>query len=135
MTEEDHERFGMPYSRRVLESLKGGPLFTMLHVHGQHNYFDQMAGLPVASINWHDRLTAPSLGDALQRFPGAAVGGLSEKDTLLNGPVTAVAAQVADTIRQSGGTGVIVAPGCVLPLAVPDESLEAVVKGVRGARP
>ena len=135
MTEEDHERFGMPYSRRVLESLKGGPLFTMLHVHGQHNYFDQMAGLPVASINWHDRLTAPSLGDALRRFPGAAVGGLSEKETLLNGPVTAVAAQVADTIRQSGGTGVIVAPGCVLPLAVPDESLEAVVKGVRGARP
>jgi len=30
---------------------------------------------------------------------------------------------------------VIVAPGCVLPLAVPDESLEAVVNGVRGAHP
>jgi uroporphyrinogen decarboxylase len=63
------------------------------------------------------------------------VGGLSEKDTLLNGPVTAVAAQVADTICQSDGTGVIVAPGCVLPLAVPDGSLEAVVSGVRGTRP
>jgi hypothetical protein len=46
-----------------------------------------------------------------------------------------VAAQVADAIRQSGGTGVIVAPGCVLPLAVPDESLEAVVKGVKGEQP
>ena len=133
MSEGDHEKFGMPYSRRVLEGLKGGPLFTMLHVHGQDNYFDQMATLPAACINWHDRLTAPSLGDALTRFAGAAVGGLSEKDTLLKGPATAVATQVADAIRQSGGTGVIVAPGCVLPLAVPDEALEAVVKTVKAA--
>jgi uroporphyrinogen decarboxylase len=90
--------------------------------------------LPVAAINWHDRLTEPSLGDALKRFPGAAVGGLSEKETLLKSSPSAVAAEVADAIRQSGGTGVIVAPGCVLPLAVPDESLEAVVKGVKGAQ-
>jgi uroporphyrinogen decarboxylase len=135
MPEGDHAKFSMPYSWRVLESLKGASLFTMLHVHGQHIYFDRKATLPVAAINWHDRLTAPSLGDALKRFRGAAVGGLSEKETLLKGPPSAVAAQVADAIRQSGGTGVIVAPGCVLPLAVPDESLEAVVKGVKGEQP
>jgi uroporphyrinogen decarboxylase len=135
MPEGDHAKFSMPYSWRVLESLKGASLFTMLHIHGQHIYFDRKATLPVAAINWHDRLTAPSLGDALNRFGGAAVGGLSEKETLLKGPPSAVAAQVADAIRQSGGTGVIVAPGCVLPLAVPDESLEAVVKGVTGEQP
>jgi uroporphyrinogen decarboxylase len=135
MPEGDHAKFSMPYSWRVLESLKGASLFTMLHIHGQHIYFDRKATLPVAAINWHDRLTAPSLGDALNRFGGAAVGGLSEKETLVKGPPSAVAAQVADAIRQSGGTGVIVAPGCVLPLAVPDESLEAVVKGVTGEQP
>jgi uroporphyrinogen decarboxylase len=135
MPEGDHAKFSMPYSWRVLESLKGAPLFTMLHLHGQHIYFDREATLPVAAINWHDRLTTPSLGDALRRFEGAAVGGLSEKETLLKGPPSAVAAQVADAIRQSGGTGVIVAPGCVLPLAVPDESLEAVVQGITGERP
>lgn len=134
MSEANHAKFAMPYSSRVLANLKGAPLFTMLHVHGQGIYFDSKATLPVAAINWHDRLTEPSLGDALQRFRGAAVGGLSEKETLLKGPPLAVAAQVADAIRQSGGTGVIVAPGCVLPLAVPDESLEAVVKGVKGAQ-
>jgi uroporphyrinogen decarboxylase len=134
MSEADHAKFGMLYSSRVLATLTGAPLFTMLHVHGQHIYFDHKATLPVAAINWHDRLTEPSLGDALKRFRGAAVGGLSEKETLLKGPPSAVAAQVADAIRQSGGTGVIVAPGCVLPLAVPDESLEAVVKGVKGAQ-
>ena len=134
MSQADHTKFAMPYSRRVLESLKGVPVVTMLHVHGQRIYFDQKATLPVASINWHDRLTAPSLGDALQRFAGAAVGGLGERDVLLKGAPSAVTAQALDAVRQSGGTGVIVAPGCVLPLATPDENLEAAVTAVKGAR-
>src|SRR5262245_63784685 len=132
MSQADHGKFAMPYSRRVLESLKGVPIVTMLHLHGQPIYFDQKATLPVAAINWHDRLTEPSLGEALKRFGGAAVGGLGEKEVLLKGPPSAVTAQAQDAVRQSGGTGVIVAPGCVLPLATPDENLEAAVKGVRG---
>ena len=84
--EGEHARFSMPYSWRVLESLNGSSLFTMLHVHGEHIYFDRKATLPVAAMNWHDRLTAPSLGDALRRFKGAVAGGLNEKETLLKGP-------------------------------------------------
>ena len=123
----------MPYSRRVLESLNGSTLLTMLHVHGQHIYFDRKATLPAAAMNWHDRLTAPSLGDALRRFKGAVAGGLNEKETLLEGPASAVVAQVTDAIQQTGGTGVIIAPGCVLPLATPDECLDAAVRAVKGA--
>jgi uroporphyrinogen decarboxylase len=133
MSQADHAKFAMPYSRRVLDSLKGVPIVTMLHVHGQRIYFDQKATLPVAAINWHDRLTDPSLGDALKRFSGAAVGGLGEKDVLFKGPPSAVTAQALDAVRQSGGTGVIVAPGCVLALATPDENLEAAVTAVKGA--
>jgi uroporphyrinogen decarboxylase len=132
--EGQHARFSMPYSRRVLESLQSAPVFTMLHLHGRHIYFDQKAALPVAAVNWHDRLTEPSLGDALGRFKGAVVGGLNESETLLNGPASAVTAQVADAIRQTGGTGVIIAPGCVLPLATPDSSLQAVVATVKGSQ-
>jgi len=131
--EGEHARFSMPYSWQVLESLSASSLFTMLHLHGEHIYFDRKATLPVAAMNWHDRLTAPSLGDALRRFKGAVAGGLNEKETLVNGPASAVTAQVADAIQQTGGTGVIIAPGCVLPLATPDEHLDAVVKAVKGA--
>ena len=133
LDEGEHARFSMPYSWRVLESLNGGRLFTMLHLHGEHIYFDRKTTLPVAAVNWHDRLTAPSLGDALKRFSGAVVGGLNEKGTLLEGPASAVAAQVAEAIQQTGGTGVIIAPGCVLPLATPDEYLDAAVRAVKGA--
>ena len=133
LDEAEHARFSMPYNRRVLESLKATTLFTMLHLHGHHIYFDQNTNLPVAAINWHDRLTAPSLGDALARFKGAVAGGLNEQETLLQGPASAVSAQVAEAIQQTAGTGVIIAPGCVLPLATPDEYLGAVVTAVKGA--
>jgi uroporphyrinogen decarboxylase len=134
LDEDRHARFGMPHSQRVLESLHGTPAFTMLHLHGRHVYFDRKAALPVAAVNWHDRLTEPSLGDALGRFKGAVVGGLNESKTLLNGPASAVTAEVADAIRQTEGTGVIIAPGCVLPLATPDSSLQAVVEAVKGSQ-
>jgi uroporphyrinogen decarboxylase len=134
LDEGQHDQFSMPYSRRVLESLTGAPVFTVLHLHGRNIYFDSKATLPVAAVNWHDRLTAPSLGDALGRFKGAVVGGLNEGETLLKGPVSAVTAQVADAVQQTAGAGVIIAPGCVLPLATPDASLEAVVTAVKASR-
>ena len=134
LDEEQHARFSMPYSTRLLDSLNGASIFTMLHLHGRHIYFDRESTLPVAAVNWHDRLTSPSLGHALKRFKGAVVGGLNETETLLRGPASAVAAQVADAIQQTAGTGVIIAPGCVLPLATPDASLQAVVASVKGNR-
>ena len=133
LDEGQHARFSMPYSWRVLESLNGASIFTVLHLHGRHIYFDRKSTLPVAAVNWHDRLTSPSLGSALKRFKGAVVGGLNESETLLEGPASAVEAQVADAIEQTGGTGVIIAPGCVLPLATPDAHLEAAVAAVKGS--
>jgi len=88
----------------------------------------------VHAVNWHDRVTPPALGDAQRRFAGAVVGGLNENVTLRAGPVEAIKAEVDDTIRQTGGRGVMVAPGCVLPLDIPDEHLEAVVTAVKRPR-
>jgi len=135
MSEADKARFGLPYARRVLESAGEGTAFTLLHVHGTRIYFDQLAALPVRAVNWHDRLTAPALGLAQRRFGGAVVGGLDEWATLRDGPVAAIAAEAGDAMRQTGGVGIMVAPGCVLPLDVPDAHLEAVVKAVKGWKP
>lgn len=134
LAEGDHAKFSMPYSWRVLESFDSGTRWTLLHVHGRHIYFDRKATLPVAAMNWHDRLTAPTLGDGLRRFKGAVVGGLNESQTLRTGSPAAAAADVADAITQTSGTGVIIAPGCVLPLDVREENLEAVVSTVKSPR-
>lgn len=129
--EDENEQFDLPYTCRILEAVQGRSIFTLLHVHGRGIYFDQMASLPVHAINWHDRLTPPSLAEGQRRFRGAVVGGLSEWETLRLGPPGNISAEVNEAIRQTNGMGVIIAPGCVLPLDVPPQHLETVVETVK----
>ncbi|HEV3346682.1 MAG TPA: uroporphyrinogen decarboxylase family protein [Methylomirabilota bacterium] len=133
LTEEETARFELPRMRRILDAVGDRSALTLLHVHGRDVYFDRAAALPVHAMNWHDRLTTPGLGDGHRRFAGAVVGGLSEHRTLQAGPPDAVAAEVRDAIAQTGGRGVIIGPGCVLPLATPDAHLAAVVAAVKTA--
>jgi uroporphyrinogen decarboxylase len=133
ITEDENGRWGAPYARRVLEAARGISSLTMLHIHGRDIFFDQIAALPVNAVNWHDRLTAPSLAEARRRVSHALVGGLAEGTTLRTGPPAAIAAQVTDAIAQTEGTGIILGPGCVLPLDVPDAHLQAVLDAARGS--
>jgi len=125
----------LPATRRLVEAVAGATPLVMLHAHGREIAFDRLAALPVHAINWHDRLTPPALGEAQRRFAGAVVGGLGETGTLRRGPAAAVAEEVGDALRQTGGRGLIVAPGCVLPLDVPEAHLDAVIDAVKRSRP
>src|SRR5262245_9162286 len=69
----DFERFDVPPLRRIVERLAARSRLTMLHVHGRDVYWDAAAALGAHALNWHDRLTAPSLREAAGRFGGAVV--------------------------------------------------------------
>jgi uroporphyrinogen decarboxylase len=131
LSADEHATWDLPYARRVIESLHGRSSVTLLHLHGTAIFFDALAVLPVHAINWHDRRTAPTLADAHQRFRGAVVGGLDEQATLRTGPAAAVTAEVHEAIRRTDGVGVIIAPGCGVPLDVPDAHIEAAVRAAR----
>ena len=130
-TRDEHDRYDLPRVRRILESLGGRSRLTMLHVHGDDPYLDAFGALPVHALNWHDRTTAVSLGAAARRFATALAGGLDQHQTLRKDTREAAAAETRDAIRQTGGVGLIVTPGCVLPLDVPDATLAAVVETVK----
>jgi uroporphyrinogen decarboxylase len=135
MGKDAKRQFGLLYAQRALERVAGMSAFTLLHIHGKDIYFDDLtSSLPAHAVNWHDRLTPPTLADGQRGFAGAVVGGLDEWRTLRTGSVEAIVGEVEDAVRQTGGVGVIVAPGCVLPLDVPDEHLEAVVRTVKTLR-
>ena len=68
-------RAGEPFLTSVVASLAATCPFTLLHAHGKQIYFDKLATLAVHAINWHDRVTEPSLGEGKRRFAGAVVGG------------------------------------------------------------
>ena len=117
--------------RRILEAVAERSRLTLLHVHGDEPYLDVCATMPVHALSWHDRATPVSLGAAMRRFTLALAGGLDQDRTLRKESPAAVAAETRDAIAQTGGLGLILAPGCVLPLDVPDASLAAVVETVK----
>jgi len=130
---EEHDRYDLPRVQRILRGIEGRSRLTMLHVHGDAPYLDAFDGIGAHALNWHDRTTATSLGAAARRFKTVVAGGLNQHQTLLKETPAAVAAETRDAITQTGGAGLIVTPGCVLPLAVPDASLSAVVDTVKRA--
>ena len=131
-TEEDYARFGEPYDRQVLESVRGHSLLTIVHGHGDRLLFERLAALPGNAWNWDDRVTPPSLALAQGTTVGALIGGLDQWKTLRDGTPAEAIAEARDAIAQTGGVGLIVGPGCVLPTQTPDANVAAVVQALGG---
>jgi len=132
-TEAEYARFGKRYDLEILAALQGRTRLDLLHIHGEDVMFDLLADYPVSLVNWHDRLAAPTLRDALKRFPKLLVGGVEENRTLARGPEDAIGAEVRDAIAQTGGRRLMIGPGCVLLIATPEAHIRAAVDAVRAA--
>ena len=130
LPEEDYGRFGEPYDRRVLESVGGKSILTIIHCHGPDLLFDRLARLPGHAWNWEDRTTTPSLAEGKAKVTGAVMGGLDQWRTLRDGTAAAAAAEAKEAVAQTDGIGLIVGPGCVLPANTPDATVAAAVEAL-----
>jgi uroporphyrinogen decarboxylase len=102
----------------------------MLHLHGQEVMFDRFLKYPFGIINWHDRESPPSLAEARKKFAGALCGGLRRQETMVLGTPDQVKAEVQDAIQQTGGLGLILGTGCVMPTIVPRGNIIAARQSV-----
>jgi uroporphyrinogen-III decarboxylase len=82
--------------------------------------------------NWDDRASGPTLADARARVRGAVCGGLDQVRTLRHGAPEAAVAEAREAVASVDGSGVIVAPGCVLLSGTPDATVAAVVGALGG---
>jgi uroporphyrinogen decarboxylase len=114
--------------------VKDAGKLNMLHVHGEDIMFDLMTSLPADMVNWHDRVTYPTLKEAKALFSGLPVGGIDDRKLIVDGPVDAIRAQAQDALDQTGGRRVLVGPGCVIPTNTPDAHVRAVIDVVRGGK-
>jgi uroporphyrinogen decarboxylase len=60
------------------------------------------------------------------------IGGLDQWATLRDGTPEDAVAQAQDAVAQTGGTGLIVGPGCVLTMNTPDANVAAVIRALGG---
>lgn len=133
----EYAAFGLPYDLVALEPLRGRPHISIAHLHGEQPLFDLARHYALPIVNWHDRRTSPDLTGGLSRMSsGAAAGGLDERGVLLDGPPERIVEDVRGVLTgvrgQAGGSRHLLAPGCVLPLGVPETHLEAARGAVGG---
>ncbi len=130
VTEDESRAFGQAYNLTLINELRGKVDFILLHIHGENIYFEHLAKYPVQIVNWHDRKTWPTLAEGKAIFHGAVAGGIEEWDTLAGGTPEQIQAQVRDAFQQTQGTGLILAPGCVIPIDTPEANIRAARQAV-----
>ena len=86
-------------------------------------YFSDFADYPVAAISWSDRLTGPSLSEALTMTDKCLMGGLYERGPLVHGGETELDNEIMGAVTQTKGRRLILANGCSIPDDNPEEWL------------
>lgn len=128
LTQEEYARFGRPYDLEVLNNAQGGWL-NIVHVHadpsqkGDTLYFDWFVDYPVAAISWSDRLTGPSLREAMTLTDKCLMSGLDERGPLTHGGEREIEQEMQDALAQTNGRRLILANGCSVPDDTPEEWL------------
>ena len=132
VTEEQYQEFGVQYDRPVMQAIQdGGSRFTMIHIHGENTFFDVLAGYEGNALNWHDRRVGPSIESVRQRYPERGlVAGIDEK-AIATMTSDEVDSQVMSARESAGDRGILVGPGCVIPVATPTANLAAAVRSAR----
>lgn len=125
---EEYARFGRPYDLHALEGAQAGWL-NIVHVHanpdqsGDQIYFDAFTDYPVSVLSWSDRVTGPSLSEALTMTDKCLMGGLWERGPLTHGGETELENEIISAVSQTRGRRLILANGCSIPDDNPEEWL------------
>lgn len=127
-TPEEYARFGRPYDLQVLANARDGWL-NIVHVHadpdqeGDEIYFEDFVDYPVAVMSWSDRVTGPSLSEALTMTDKCLMGGLWERGPLSNGGELEIENEIMSAVTQTKGRRLILANGCSVPDDTPEHWL------------
>ncbi|MFC2008682.1 uroporphyrinogen decarboxylase family protein [Chloroflexota bacterium] len=126
ITEEEYVHFAKPYDVAVLEAAnEEGATFNMMHPCKEDIMLNVISDYPVAVLSY-DSVSHrnPSLRVTLEQTDKSVWGGL-HRDTLLNGPLEAIRAEVQDAFKQTGGRRFLLGPSCAISDRVSDSHLSA----------
>lgn len=124
MTEEEYKAFGTAYDLQVLNAIRNGTYFNIIHIHGDNTMFDLLASYPVDAVNWHDRWVAPNLAEARKRTDKCLMGGINEAWLHTASPED-IKPHIQQALELAGRTGFILTPGCCASMNTPRENFLA----------
>jgi uroporphyrinogen decarboxylase len=102
----------LPLDHEVLDACAGG-WFNMLHLCGARQHFELASMLPVQCVSWQLQDPGnPGLAEARAQMGKAVVGGLHRQTPIADGSPEQVTAEAETALRDTGGRGHMLAPGC-----------------------
>jgi uroporphyrinogen decarboxylase len=126
MPEAVYRELVLPIDNGVLERLPREAWFNAVHLCGSHLHFDLARDLPAQVVSWsvHNQGN-PTLAEGRAIGGRAVMGGLGQRGSLLYGPPGEVEAEARRAVAQTGGRGLLLAPGCSVPTRARDINLAA----------
>ena len=131
MPEATYRELALPLDMRVMSRLPKEAWFNVLHLCGSNLNFALAREFPVQVVSWsiHNQGN-PSLAEGREIAGRAVMGGLGQRSSLLYGPPEKVEAEARRAIEDTGGRGLLLAPGCSVPPRARDANLAAMTAAV-----
>lgn len=127
MDADEYRRLALPWDRRVLDAVPAGAWLNVLHLCGPRLSFELADDLPSQVVSWSVHQPGnPTLARGREMAGRAVMGGIDHEATMVRGSEPRVRAERDAAVASTGGTGVIVAPGCSVPPEAPEANLRAV---------
>ncbi len=131
MTESAYRETVLPYDVGVLNQLPAEAWFNAVHLCGSNLNFGLARDLPAQAVSWsiHNQGN-PSLAEGRELSGKAVMGGLGQRASLLYGPPAEVESEARRAVAETGGRGLLLAPGCSVPTRANDLNLAAVMPAI-----
>ena len=131
MAESVYRELLLPYDVGVLRQLPTEAWFNVVHLCGSNLNFGLARDLPAQAVSWsiHNQGN-PSLVEGRTISGRAVMGGLGQRSSLLYGPPPEVEAEALRAVAETGGHGLLLAPGCSVPTRARDVNLAAMVSAI-----
>jgi uroporphyrinogen decarboxylase len=131
MAESVYRELLLPYDVNVLRQLPAEAWFNVVHLCGSNLNFGLAREMPAQAISWsvHNQGN-PSLAQGREIGGRPVMGGLGQRASLLYGPPAEVEAEARNAVEETGGRGLLLAPGCSVPTRARDANLAAMVTAI-----
>ncbi|GAC1471578.1 MAG: hypothetical protein PVSMB3_03340 [Candidatus Dormibacteraceae bacterium] len=131
MSESAYRETLLPYDVGVLRQMPAKAWFNVVHLCGSNLNFGLARDFPAQAISWsvHNRGN-PSLAEGKKLSERPVMGGLGQRASLLYGPPPEVETEARNAVAETGGRGLLLAPGCSVPPRAKDVNLAAILKAI-----
>ncbi len=131
MPEAVYREMVLPHDVWILERMPAEAWFNVVHLCGSNLNFGLARDLPVHAVSWsiHNQGN-PSLAEGRDIAGKPVMGGLGQRASLLYGRPQEVEAEARAALAETGGRGLLLAPGCSVPPRAKDANLAAMVSAI-----